>query len=53
MGIKETFAKQELDKRMIQRKLLLGELKEEDLKEYLAILPDLSEYAEEIELEEP
>lgn len=53
MGYKETFTKQELDKRMIQRKLLSGELKEEDLEEYLASLPDLSEYAEEVELEEP
>lgn len=36
------------DKRIIQRRIMIGEIKEEDLKDYLASLPDAAENAEEM-----
>jgi hypothetical protein len=38
----------DLDKRVIEKKLIEGEISEKDLEEYLAQLPDLSDNAEEI-----
>ncbi|HPL63870.1 MAG: hypothetical protein PHG91_00125 [Syntrophales bacterium] len=38
----------ETDKRIIEKKIMGGELSEEDLRKYLRDLPDVSEYAEEI-----
>lgn len=38
----------ELDKRLLETKLLRGQMTEEQLEEHLKILPDVSENAEEI-----
>jgi len=38
----------DLDKRIIEKKLIEGKITEENLEEYLARLPDVSDNAEEI-----
>lgn len=38
----------DIDKRIIEKKLLKGEITEKDLEEYLAQLPDVSDNAEEV-----
>ncbi len=43
----------ELDKRIIEKKLLNGFLSESELESYLKSLPDLSSLAEEIKVDEP
>lgn len=43
----------ELDKRIIEKKLLTGFLTEAELESYLKSLPDLSSYVEEIKVDEP
>jgi hypothetical protein len=40
------------DKRLISRKLLLGEISEKDLQNLLKKLPDVADNAEEVTLEE-
>jgi hypothetical protein len=37
-----------MDKRILQKKILSGEMSEQNLKEYLESLPDLSDAAEEM-----
>lgn len=43
----------DLDKRIIEKKLLTGLLTESDLESYLKSLPDLSAQVEEIRVDEP
>ncbi len=43
----------DLDKRIIEKKLLTGQLTERELEDYLKSLPDLSSVAEELKIEEP
>jgi hypothetical protein len=51
-GLKENMAKQiyrgSTDKRIIRMKILNGQLKEEDLKDYLEGLPDVSANTEQV-----
>ena len=48
MKKKQVMNKGEMDKRIIDKKLLCGEMSEKDLENYLKDLPDLSDNAEEI-----
>lgn len=48
MNKKQTQYEGNPDKRIIQRRILTGDIAEEDLKGYQASLPDVSENAEEI-----
>ncbi|MFB3925895.1 MAG: hypothetical protein ACE14T_07550 [Syntrophales bacterium] len=43
--------KGEIDKRIIEKKILGGEISDEELNKYLAELPDMSDHAEEIIIE--
>ena len=43
----------ELDKRIIEKKILMGFLSESDLETYLKSLPDLSSSFEELKIDEP
>lgn len=40
-----------LDKRIIEQKIMRGEIEKEDLKKYFKSLPDVSENAEEVVIE--
>jgi len=42
--------KEDMDKRILEKKLMCGELCDKDLESYLKDLPDVSALAEEIEL---
>ena len=42
----------DLDKRILSRKVLLGEVSEKDLQSFLKTLPDVAENAEEVSLNE-
>lgn len=48
MNKKQTQYEGNPDKRIIQRRILTGDIKEEDLQGYLTNLPDAAENAEEI-----
>lgn len=43
----------EMDKRIIEKKILMGYMSEKELKEYLKSLPDVSDNVEEMRVEEP
>jgi hypothetical protein len=43
----------EMDKRIIEKKLLMGFLTESELESYLKSLPDLSSSVEELKVDEP
>jgi hypothetical protein len=43
----------EMDKRIIEKKLMMGFLTEGELESYLKSLPDLSSSVEEIKVDEP
>lgn len=43
----------ELDKRIIEKKLLMGYMREKDLQSYLKSLPDLADSVEELKVDEP
>ncbi len=43
----------EMDKRIIEKKMLMGFLSESDLETYLKSLPDLSSSFDEIKIDEP
>ncbi len=43
----------EMDKRIIEKKLMMGFLTESELESYLKSLPDLSSSVEEIKVDEP
>jgi len=43
----------EIDKRIIEKKILMGYMSEKELKEYLRSLPDVSDNVEEMRVEEP
>jgi len=51
MPNKENMELNEMDKRIISRKVLFGELSEKELKSSFKKLPDLADNAEEIVLE--
>lgn len=48
MEMKKTGYNRSLDKRIIEKQLSKGTISEEDLKKYLAQLPDVSDNAEEV-----
>ena len=52
MQKKENTELNEMDKRIISRRVLFGELSEKELKSLFKKLPDLADNAEEIALEE-
>jgi|MudIll2142460700_1097286.scaffolds.fasta_scaffold1667791_2 hypothetical protein len=43
----------EMDKRIIEKKMLMGRMSKKELESYLKSLPDLSSNVEEIKIEEP
>ena len=43
----------EMDKRIIEKKMLTGRMSKKELESYLKSLPDLSANVEEIKIEEP
>ncbi len=43
----------EMDKRIIEKKMLTGRMSKKELESYLKSLPDLSSNVEEIKIEEP
>ena len=51
MKKKQVMIKGELDKRIIDKKIMGGEISEKELETYLKELPDLASYAEEIVIE--
>jgi hypothetical protein len=51
MKKKATMLQEETDRRILDKKLLGGDLHESDLEAYLKELPDLAEFAEEIIIE--
>jgi len=51
MTKEETLIRGEMDRRVIERKLLGGQLSEKELKKYLSKLPDVSDNAEEVVIE--
>lgn len=51
MKKKRVIVKNEFDKRIIEKKLMAGEMSEKDIESYLRELPDLAENAEEIVIE--
>ncbi len=51
MKKKQVMYKGEMDRRIIDKKLLCGEMSEKELETYLKDLPDLSDQAEEIIIE--
>ncbi len=51
MTKEDTVVRGEMDRRIIERKLLNGRLSEKELKKYISKLPDVSDNAEEIIVE--
>jgi hypothetical protein len=51
MTKEETGGRGEMDRRIIERKLLRGQISEKELKKYLSKLPDISDNAEEVLIE--
>ncbi len=51
MTKEETDIRGEMDRRIIERKLMNGRMSEKELKKYLSKLPDVSENAEEVLIE--
>ncbi len=51
MKKKVAMSLEEIDRRILDKKLMGGELHERDLEAYLRELPDLAEFAEEIVIE--
>jgi len=51
MKKKQVMIKGEIDKRIIEKKIMGGEISEKELENFLKELPDLANYAEEIVIE--
>lgn len=48
---KKVMVKEDFDKRIIEKRMMAGEMSEKDIESYLRNLPDVSENAEEIVIE--